>query len=300
MQTAELQSVTPIRLSSSRLPRNESEKRMGTPRTSSGLRSVLLTVLPLIVADLIAALISFGVATSLSIAMWPTSVLFSVALASGFMIAVVVANLAVGLYPGIGISHIAEMRLASVAIAILCPVFLVASFLQHQTAVSTQFVIVATSCALALLLPASRSAARALCSRFAWWGQPALVVGRGHVAASVFRHLNRNLRLGLRPLGIVCDSPEDEQPMTVPHYLGPLSRGGALVRELGNPWLVVAAPEGTSGRVSPKFADLNLSQPYPTLISYLDGSPSLCAVLAVAWTGRAAMNRPLILRCKGP
>ena len=257
----------------------------------SGLRSAMLTGAPLILADLVAVLLSTFIAAQLARGLWPALELNWAELVAALVVGSLLANLAVGLYPGIGISPITEVRQAANAAAIVCPVFLLAALFVEQAGVPVLFVILASCTLLTINLPVIRGAARTLLSRFGWWGQPALIVGNGAVAASVFRHLNHNPRLGLRPVGIVGGDDEplhrdhghrdrehrNQQPRQKEHrtvarnYLGPMSGGNRLLDQLGHPWLIVTAPDRSRANVD-QWGAAGL---YPTMISYVDGSPSL-------------------------
>jgi len=268
---------------------------------ASGLRSAVLTVAPLILADVVAVLVSTFIAAQLARGFWPALELNWAELVAALVVGSLLANLAVGLYPGIGISPITEVRQAANAAAIVCPVFLLAALLVERAGMPVQFVILATCALLTINLPVVRGAARTLLSRFGWWGQPALIVGNGAVAASVFRHLNHNPRLGLRPVGIVGgdddlgrrdlghrdqghlkqehgkqphsknEHSKKEHRAVVRNYLGPMSRGERLLVELGNPWLIVTAPD----RLQASVDQWGAAGLYPTMVSYVDGSPSL-------------------------
>ena len=247
----------------------------------NGMRSVVLTVLPLIVADVVAVVVSFAVAAQTTQMLWSDAELRWTEVAGAMIIGCLLANLAVGLYPGIGVSQISEVRHASCAATILCPLYLLTSLLLPTTAMPLQFAILLTCCLVAILLPIARGGVRTLFSRYRWWGQPALVVGGGSMAASVFRHLRHNPRLGLRPVGILGgwdDLGHRERPNAEPvhragtrHYLGPFSRGEHLLVELGHPWLIVAAPD----RLRSSVGDWGASGRYPTMVSYVAGSPTL-------------------------
>ena len=130
------------------------------------------------------------------------------------------------------------------------------------------------------------SCACALFSRYAWWGQPALIVGNAS-AISIYSFLSRNPRIGLRPLGIVGDWPADRRAAP-PYLLGPLSCADVLSRELQPSWLIVAMPDKSQDEVQTIVRDLDQQGPYRTLISHLDGSPSLWnrASRCLDWPGR--------------
>ena len=290
---------------------------------AAGLRSVLLTVAPLILADIVAVLVSTFIAAQLARGIWPAIALNWAELTAALVVGSLLANLAAGLYPGIGISPITEVRQATNAAAIVGPVFLIAALFVEQAGLPVHFVILATCALLTINLPVIRGVARTLLSRFGWWGQPALIVGNGAVAASVFRHLNHNPRLGLRPVGIVGghdepahrenghrepghnkpehgrqqhgkkDHPRKEHRAVARNYLGSMSGGNRLLHQLGNPWLIVAATD----RLQANVDQWGAAGHYPTMVSYVDGSPSLWrrASSCLDWPGTQDSDSPAAL-----
>ena len=60
------------------------------------------------------------------------------------------------------------------------------------------------ACALSvLLIPLMRSATRRVFARCLFWEQPVLIFGDNGEGAANYQFLNRNPRLGLRPVGFV-------------------------------------------------------------------------------------------------
>ena len=248
------------------------------------LRPAVLTALPLLAADLMAVLGSFALAWQTAVLLWPSTSVNDAPLAAGFCSAVFIANLAVGLYPGIGLSLLAEMRLSSLAAAFMGPIFLIVSMLQGRTAPPIQFIIVVTCCLLLVTLPLARGIARALFSRCAWWGQPVLIAGDDAAAEQTYSFLCRNPRFALRPLGIVGDWQANDGFTALRH----LSRSGDFAEGLGAPWLVVAMPQRPYTEVESlvrRFGRQNGQ--HRMLVSELDGSAGLWdrASACLDWPG---------------
>jgi len=237
------------------------------------LRQVVLTAMPLLVADMIAVLGSFAVAWQASMILWPSSVPNDAPLALGFCGAILFANLAVGLYPGIGLSPLAEIRLSSMSAAFMGPIFLIVSMLQGRSAPLIQFVIVVTCCLLLVTLPCARSLARSIFSRYAWWGQPAMIVGDDSAADLTYAFLRRNPRFALRPLGVIGDWQTHDGFRASAFMPRSLSRGRAWTDELATPWLVVAMPERPYAEVESLARRLaRQNGQHRVLVSELNGS----------------------------
>jgi Undecaprenyl-phosphate galactose phosphotransferase WbaP len=261
-----------------------------------GPLQTVLTAMPLVAADLLAVLGSFTVAWRLATTLWPSATLEWAPLGAGFVSAIFMANLAVGLYPGIGISSIAEVRQANTATAMMGLIFLIVSCLEHRVTLPIQVVIAATCGLLLFSLPINRTLARAVFSRCGWWGEPALIVGT-EPAASTYSFLCRNPRLGLRPVGIIGDWPAVGQGAAPPFLLGPLSRAGTLLSEFGTPWLIVAMPERPQEEIRTIVHRLGRHAAHRTVISDLNGSPGLWnrASECLDWPGttEGAFARPV-------
>jgi Undecaprenyl-phosphate galactose phosphotransferase WbaP len=277
---------------------SDSGRALDTSRRSRGLQGVILTAGTLVVADLLAVLVSFTMGWYGATALSPVATLDGPTLAAGLLVAVCVVNVAVGLYPGIGLSSIAEVRQASMAMAFIGPVFLTVSVLQNRVTLAVPLAIVATCCLLLVGLPIARAAIRAVFSQYAWWGQPALIVGGSVPATRIYSFLSRNPRLGFRPLGVIGDFQTMDPRSTPPYLLGPLSRASSLMRELGNPWLIVAMPDRPHEGLQRSMRSLGIGRAGRTVISYLDGSASLWhrANSCLDWPGSREPARHTPLR----
>jgi Undecaprenyl-phosphate galactose phosphotransferase WbaP len=261
----------------------------------SGAHRAVVTALPLVAADLLAALGSFTVAWWQGTALWPYARLDWAALAAGFIAAIYVANMAVGLYPGIGLSTFAETRQASVAVACIGLFFLTVSLLQRRAMLPIQLAILATCVSLLVAVPLARAMARWAFGRFAWWGERALIVGGGGGGAqSIYLFLRQNPRFGLRPLGIIDDDRATEGCAETPPILGSLSHAGAVARELRPGWLVFAASGRPCDEVQKLVGSLRRDSSYQAVITWLDGSPSLWrrASQCLDWPGKRERPSP--------
>lgn len=244
-------------------------------RVPLGVQPAVVTAIPLVAADLLAVIVSFAIAWPLTTLSWSAAPIDWLALATGLTSALLVANLAVGLYPGIGLSAVAELRQASLACACIALIFLAVAFLRATSPAATQLTIATTCCLLFPSMSLFRRVTRAVFGRCAWWGQGALIVGEGAAAITVYSFLRHNPSIGLRPLGIVGERPAADH-RAAPHcFLGPLSRAGAIARQFGRPWLIVATAADTHEGVKTVLGSLGRLGTHRTLVARLDGSPSL-------------------------
>ena len=257
------------------------------PWPAYGIGQTILTAAPLVVADLLAITgslwLTWLVASRFTLPANPT---WS-EIALGLTIAIYVANLAVGLYPGIGLSTISEIRRASTAAGLIAAIFLTVSLFNGHGNLSIEISVVATCALLTIALPLARSLVRLVCSYFSWWGQRTLIVGSVGQASSIYSYLLENPRLGLRPVGIVADL-QGVDPDEVPEFrLGPLARTRALAREHNSAWLIVARPNRPRQEIQKVIKNLDRDGRHQTVLSCLDGSPSVWrrASACLDWPG---------------
>lgn len=125
---------------------------------------------------------------------------------------VVLAYAEGGLYPGFGLGAVAILRRLSVRTSLVF--FLLAAVtyalkLPHRHSRVT--FTLAWGLAL-VLVPVGRFLLLAAVRRCRWWGEPALVVGSGPVAARTVRSLRGALSLGYRPVAAVSLAGETASP----------------------------------------------------------------------------------------
>jgi Undecaprenyl-phosphate galactose phosphotransferase WbaP len=82
-----------------------------------------------------------------------------------------------GLYPGIGLSSVEEVRRLSVSTGLLFLIVIMLTFLLKTTAVYSRLVFVLAWAATTIVIPLLRNFVRRLCVRFNSWGEPVAVVG---------------------------------------------------------------------------------------------------------------------------
>jgi len=109
-----------------------------------------------------------------------------------------------GLYPGVGINPIVELKslvLGSLTAGAILAALSIA--FGHWNLMQATFLGTLT-CFTAVAVLLFRISVRGLCAQFSWWGQPALLVGCPESSARLMKVLTRNVTTGLRPVGFVC------------------------------------------------------------------------------------------------
>ncbi len=163
---------------------------------------VALTTAPLLVADVLAVSVSALMALLLTPATISAGAVgdplrLLLALTAG----VLAVNLALGLYPGTGVSPVPELRLTTISVAVLTAAFMLGS-LVRGSAGHLQLTLVSFGVWCALALPLSRSLVRSVVSKTRWWREPILVLGDCEAAEQTAAYFASKPTLGLRPVAV--------------------------------------------------------------------------------------------------
>ena len=160
--------------------------------------------------------------------LWPVSLIFVVAYASR------------GLYPGVGLSPVEELRRLVLGTTIVCLVGSAFLVLSRDNTFSRGVLL--TGWALsATLAPLSRALLKTVCAPRKWWGVPVLILGAGGAGRRIVASLKAQPELGLKPVALLDDDPEAGGYAGVP-LAGPLTSAPALGRRLGVRHAMVAMP----------------------------------------------------------
>jgi Undecaprenyl-phosphate galactose phosphotransferase WbaP len=125
--------------------------------------------------------------------MWSTAPLFLVTYA------------VLGLYPGVGLSPVEELRRLTGANAIVFLALAGTIFLHKDVATFSRGIFVVKWLLSTALVPLARAGARSLFARRLWWGVPILIFGAGRAAHLVIGALKSQPGLGLKPLACLDD-----------------------------------------------------------------------------------------------
>lgn len=231
------------------------------PAPASGRWQTLRTALPLLTADICAALVATLAAYALTRAIWPGAELRWSGLALGVTLLVVVVNQLLGLYPGSGLSAVAEMRLTSRGALYAMTLFVIFALPALGTSAAMRMLVPLTWGLLLVLLPLGRLPVRAVFSRYRWWGQPALIVGNDTNASATYSFFHRNPRFGLRPLGYVGDAELGE------------GADSSLIRSSNGACLIVAVPRMSHYGMQTELHYYR--SPQRLLLSHLSGASTI-------------------------
>ncbi len=166
----------------------------------------LKTSAPMLLADAIAILVATVLAAVLDQQLVSGGRTGWAALFAGTFVAIAIAYLVFDLYPGCGLVAASEFRQTATASTLVFLGLGAAWSIQSPHERPLSFVALGILWVGAIVaVPTFRSMARSLCSRFAWWLTPVLIVCDRDDGKTVLDAVRRNPRSGLRPAGVVYD-----------------------------------------------------------------------------------------------
>lgn len=191
-------------------------------------------------------------------------------IATGFIL----LNFEFGLYPGVKLSPVEELRRLVMSITSMFAVWAVgvATVLSASNGVHRWFLPVVYAACL-LTLPIARNWARYLLGKWTNWGLPVLVCGDDLAAPRVFQWLADNHHLGLRPIGVIGDRDALDVGPDDTWYAGPWSETPAIADQRHVFWAVVVPPEGNPAAISSIIADYLYTIPQVHVLTELTGLP---------------------------
>jgi Undecaprenyl-phosphate galactose phosphotransferase WbaP len=154
-----------------------------------------------------------------------------------------VSNALVGLYPGILLSPPEELKKLFQSTSVIFLALSGAVFLSKQGELYSRGIFLMAWFGALFALPLFRSLLRRLAHAKNWWGHPVVVLGAGKTGREVCIALNREHRLGLRPIAFFDDDPDKigTHFHGVP-VVGRLHSAGAMAREFRDAVVIVAMP----------------------------------------------------------
>jgi Undecaprenyl-phosphate galactose phosphotransferase WbaP len=177
----------------------DAEQRPFLPSVVKWRRS-LLTTGPLIVADFAAACVALLVVNAALSVLGLTRFSFASADVLSLCTAVVLAQSLFGLYVEGTRAPAVELRSTTAAISSICAAFVLVGTARGD---ARSFSMLAAWLVCLVSIPTVRWMVRHFLSGREWWGQPVLMYGSGSSAVGMYRALERNRLMGLRPVGLV-------------------------------------------------------------------------------------------------
>lgn len=190
-------------------------------------------------------------------------------IATGFLL----LNFELGLYPGVRLGPVEELRRLVVSVTCIFIVWAVGvAVLTGGLAVQGMFLLVVYLACL-VALPICRGWIRHVLGRWTRWGIPVLVCGDDPAAVRAYHWLSDNHHLGLRPVGIIADRQALDVGPDDTWYAGSWEQTHEIAVERGAYWAVVVPPENRPAAISSLIADYLYTIPYIHVLSELTGLP---------------------------
>jgi Undecaprenyl-phosphate galactose phosphotransferase WbaP len=193
---------------------------------------------------------------------------FLIPIATGFLL----LNFELGLYPGVRLSPVEELRRLVVSVTCMFTVWTIGVAVLRG-GLSMQWLFLAlVYLACLLTLPIARGWAKQILGKWTRWGIPVLICGNDPATVRLYHWLTDNRHLGLRPVGVIADRDALEVGPEDSWYAGTWEQTHEIAVERGIYWAVVIPPEMKHEAISQLIADY-LSMPHVHVLSEITGMP---------------------------
>jgi Undecaprenyl-phosphate galactose phosphotransferase WbaP len=186
-----------------------------------------------------------------------------------------VAYGASGLYPGVCISPVDELRRICLSTTFTYLVLGAGVFLFREGETYSRGVFLLAWLLSMVAVWLGRQMARHHCARYHWWGYPALILGAGKTGVLAIQTLQRQPGFGLKPIAVLDDDPNKRGEICQVPVLGPLSVAPLLAREREIHYAIVAMPGVRRQRLLTILEQYGQTFPHLLMIPDLFGVASL-------------------------
>jgi len=165
------------------------------------------------------------------IELWPAFFLFAL------------AYLVSGLYPGVGITAVEELRRTFIATSLVFTILSVWIFLSRVGFIYSRAIFFIAWVLALLFVPLARAAVRYLFGDKSWWGVSAVVMGAAKTGVEIVKILRNTKALGIKPVAILDDDLEKHGKSIegVP-VMGSLELAPHLAKQCNIRWAIMAMP----------------------------------------------------------
>lgn len=181
----------------------------------------------------------------------------------------VVAYAFVGLYPGVGISPIDELRWTSLSTTLMYLALAALLLLRREGEVYDRSVFLIAWLLSIVLVLICRALVRLLFARKRWWGYPVIVLGAGKTGEMVIRTLRLRPDIGLKPVLVLDDDVQKHGWLQGVPVVGGVALAPELAQRRRIPYAIIAMPGVPRDRL------LRLLERYATAFPHLLIIPDL-------------------------
>ena len=153
----------------------------------------------LVVSDIFSIFLSFGLAILLRRFLFDDAVLTLFPSLISFACVYVLIYAWQGMYPGVGLSPVDEIKKLFTATNYSFLVILAFTFISQRTITNSRFVLASAWFLSIALVQLDRWLIRIVGRNLGFWGEPVAVIGNGPMGRKIVKYLNNNIRLGMRP-----------------------------------------------------------------------------------------------------
>lgn len=181
----------------------------------------------------------------------------------------ILAYATVGLYPGVALSPVDELRWISLATTLIYLVLAATIFLRREGEVYSRGIFLMAWGLSLLFVLLSRVLVRRLFARKSWWGYPVMVLGAGKTGEMLIRTLKRRPGIGLKPVLVLDDDPQKHGMLHGVPVVGAIELAPGLAKTRKIQYAIVAMPGVPRGKL------LNLLERYAHTFTHLLIIPDL-------------------------
>ena len=153
----------------------------------------------LVVSDIFSIFLSFSLAILLRRFLFDDVVLTLFPSLITFIFVYILIYAWQGLYPGVGLSPVDEIKKLFTATNYSFLVILAFTFFSQKSIANSRFVLASAWFLSITLVQLDRWLLRIVGRSLGFWGEPVAVIGNGPMGRQIVKYLNNNLRLGMRP-----------------------------------------------------------------------------------------------------
>ncbi len=199
------------------------------------------TILCLLISDVLAILAALLIALQLRTYFVPTETAPAVSTIIPALLLALCSFVAAGLYPGVCANPIEELRRSFFATSLAFICLSASSFFlrdMSQSRLTFLFGWMLTT----MLVPSSRSLMRALFAQQPWWGSSVVILGAGQTGKRLLDTLTSDPRIGLKPVAVLDDNPDQYRNLGDHLITGPLSLSLDMSRDHRISYAIVCMP----------------------------------------------------------
>ncbi|HWL10600.1 MAG TPA: undecaprenyl-phosphate galactose phosphotransferase WbaP [Planctomicrobium sp.] len=177
-----------------------------------------------------------------------------------------------GLYPGVAISPIVELKYMILGTLASGIILMTATIAFGTFSLSNAIFLGLLMIFSLLIVPVTRCLSRELFSQFHWWSQPVIIVGSGQKTEQLYTSLSRKVSSGLNPIGTIGD--QADASLNNLNSLGSLSQLEIVARQHKVHWVLIAMSDQTPNSLNRILQHCG-SIPNLIAIPQIDAFPSL-------------------------